>query len=369
MEFIDLKAQQLRIRDGIDRRIASVLEHGRYIMGPEVAELEEELATFAGTRHVISCSSGTDAILMALMALGVGRGDLVFTPSFTFVATAEVVSLLGATPCFVDVDPGTFNIDPASLREAIARAQKDDSGSLRGIIAVDLFGLLADYPAIRQIAEENGLFLLQDAAQSFGARFAEERAGACAPVATTSFFPAKPLGCYGDAGAIFCDDDDVAATIRSIRVHGSGTNKYDNVRIGVNGRCDTLQAAILLEKLSVFEDEIDKRQTVAARYAERLGGKFQVQKIPEGHVPVWAQYSVLSEDRETDRRRLDDRGIPTAIYYPTPLHEQSAFAGLGHRPVPLGASEQIARRIFSLPMHAYLEPEDQDRIIEALLDA
>ena len=368
MEFSDIKAQQLHIREGIDRRITKVLDHGRYIMGPEVNELENNLASFAGTKHAISCSSGTDAILMSLMAIGLRPGDLVFTPSFTFIASAEVISLLGATPCFVDIDPDTFNINPASLREAIFNARKAGNGRLKGIIAVDLFGLLADYPAIRQIADENDLVLLQDAAQSFGAQFGEERAGACAPIATTSFFPSKPLGCYGDAGAIFCNDDDFATVLRSIRVHGSGKNKYENLRIGVNGRCDTIQAAILLEKLRVFQDEINKRQMVAARYAQRLSKKYHVQKVTEGHLPVWAQFSLLSENRDQDRIRLERQGIPTAVYYPIPLHHQKAFANSCYCPVQLTASEHISTRILSLPMHPYLTESVQDHVIDTLLN-
>lgn len=367
MQFIDLKAQQQRIRSGIERRIKRVLEHGRYIMGPEVAELEEKLAAVAGTKHAVSCSSGTDALLMALLAHGVRRGDILFAPSFTFIATAEVLPLLGAVPAFVDIDPETFNIDPGSLREAILQAKKDDNGTLRGIIPVDLFGLLADYDAINAIAEEFGLFVLQDAAQSFGASFEGRRAGSNAQIAATSFFPAKPLGCYGDAGAVLCNDDVVSQKLRSIRVHGRGSHEYESVRIGLNGRCDTIQAAILLEKLEIFEDEIKRRHRVAARYTEKLGEKYSVQRIPARHVSVWAQYSLLSGDRDGDLDRLKEHGIPTAIYYPTPLHLQEAFQNVCYSPVPLTHSERVCRQIFSLPMHPYLSEEDQDRIVEILL--
>jgi len=368
MEFIDLKAQQQRLRARIEERICRVLDHGKYIMGPEVFELEEKLANFTGVKHAVSCSSGTDALLMALLALRVVPGDIVFVPAFTFVATAEVLPLIGATPAFVDIDPETWNLDVESLRDAISCVREEGLGRPRGVIAVDLFGLLADYESIHALAEEQGLFVIQDAAQSFGATAMGQRAGSNAPIATTSFFPAKPLGCYGDAGAVFTSDDEVAETLRSLRVHGGGRDKYDNVRIGLNGRCDTFQAAVLLEKLEIFEEEIDKRQIVAARYTDSLNGARTLQKIPEGNRSVWAQYSVLSDQRTIDRERLREAGVPTAVYYPKPLHHQDAFRDVALCPVSLSCAEETSRKIFSLPMHAYLGEQDQNRIVEVLFD-
>jgi dTDP-4-amino-4,6-dideoxygalactose transaminase len=370
INFIDLKAQQQAIYPQLTERIQAVLAHGQYILGPEVKELETKLAAYAGVKHALSCSSGTDALLMPLMAYGVTRGDAVFTTPFTFVATAEVIQLLGATPVFVDIDPQTFNIDPAALAAAITDLGKNPkTAHLRpkGIIPVDLFGQPADYDRINEIAKQHGLFVLEDAAQSFGATYQGRRACALADVAATSFYPAKPLGGYGDGGAIFTDDDELAAVLKSIRVHGEGTNKYDNVRIGVNGRLDTLQAAIILAKLEIFDREVAARQEVARRYGEALKEVVEVPYVAPECTSVWAQYSVLSDNREDLQAKLKAANIPTVIYYPLPLHLQGAFSHLGHRPGDFPVSEQASRRIFSLPMHPYLRKEDQAEILKVFL--
>lgn len=365
--FIDLKAQYSQIGDEIRTGIDRVLAHGQFIMGPEVKELESELARFVGVEHAISCSSGTDALLMPLMAYGIGPGDAVFTTTFTFVATAEVISLLGATPVFVDIDPRTFNIDPDSLDNAIETTLAQGSLRPRGVITVDLFGLPADIDAIAPIAAEHGLFVLEDAAQSFGATYKGRKVGTLGHVASTSFFPAKPLGCYGDGGAVFTDDSDLAAKMRSIRVHGQGTDKYNNVRIGINGRLDTMQAAILLPKLRIFPQELKARQQVAARYNAGLGNVVETPYVPEGHVSAWAQYSVLTDNRAELQAALKEAGIPTAIYYPKPLHMQDAYAHLEQNEGRLPNSETAAIRILSLPFHPYLDEATQRSIIDAVL--
>jgi dTDP-4-amino-4,6-dideoxygalactose transaminase len=384
MQFIDLAAQQNRIRDQIEQNITAVLDHGKYIMGPEIKELEEKLAEFTGVRHAVSCASGTDALLLALMAYGVGPGDAVFTTPFTFIATGEVIGLLGATPVFVDIDPQTFNIDPSKLEKTVAALKSGDTKAFplpkqtnnrlepKGIIAVDLFGLPADYDAISHIADENGLFVLEDAAQSFGAQKNGQKAGSLAKIGCTSFFPAKPLGCYGDGGMCFTDDDPLAEIIDSLRVHGKGGHKYDNVRIGINGRLDTLQAAILLSKFEIFPEEIDMRQQSAANYSELLSNieGLTAPKVPTGYQSVWAQYSVLAcnqKHREQLQAVLKDAGIPTAVYYPKPLHLQTAFSHIGYGEGDFPVSEDCSRRIFSLPMHPYLRKEDQVRIAEVLV--
>jgi len=369
MDFIDLKAQQA-ILPGLMERIQAVLSHGQYILGPEVRELEDRLAAYVGVKHAISCSSGTDALLMPLLAYGVGPGDAVFTTPFTFIATAEVIQLLRATPVFVDIDPRTFNIDPEALEAAVTGlAENPRTASLKpkGIIPVDLFGQPADYDKINAVARRYGLFVLEDAAQSFGATYKGKRTGSLAEVAATSFFPAKPLGGYGDGGAIFTDNDDLAEIMRSIRVHGQGTNKYDNVRLGINGRLDTLQAAILLAKLAVFDDEVAARQKVAGSYSAALQQVVQVPWVAPECTSVWAQYSVLSGQRQALQQKLAQHGIPTAVYYPLPLHLQGAFAHLGYHPGDFPISERIAQQIFSLPMHPYLRAADQERIIDLLL--
>jgi len=391
MDFIDLKTQQKRIKQHLDANIQKVLAHGNYIMGPEIKELETKLATYVGVKHAVACASGTDALLMALMALNIGPGDAVFTTPFTFIATAEVISLLGATPVFVDIDPKTFNIDPAKLVLAI-KALKSNNTSIyplpltpdssrltpRGVIPVDLFGLPANYDAIDKIAKENNMFVVEDAAQSFGAKYQDKMACAFGNIACTSFFPAKPLGCYGDGGMCFTDDAALAAALDSIRVHGKGSHKYDNARIGINGRLDTLQAAILLAKFAIFPEEVELRNQVAQRYASLLtphashsthDPSLLTPFVPAGYKSVWAQYSLLAKDdahRAALMEKLKVAGIPTAIYYPKPLHLQTAFAPLGYAPGAFPVSEDAASRIFSLPMHPYLQESDQNLIINAL---
>lgn len=387
IDFIDLKGQQNDIRPALETGIHRVLHHGQYIMGPEVKELEAKLGAYVGAKHAISCASGTDALLMALMAYGVGPGDAIFTTPFTFIATAEVISLLGATPVFVDIDPKTFNIDPQQLGKAIIALKSNDPSSHplplnsalstqsstlipKGIIPVDLFGLPADYDAINKIAKEHGLFVIEDAAQSFGAVYKGKRAGALADIACTSFFPAKPLGCYGDGGMCFTDDDELAAALDSIRVHGKGGHKYDNARIGINGRLDTLQAAILMAKFDIFPEEVQLRQEVANRYTALLdGASVRPPHIPPDDLSVWAQYSVLAKDeahRAALLKSLQEAKIPAAIYYPKPLHLQTAFAVLDYAPGAFSVSEDAANRIFSLPMHPYLQKEDQMKIAEIM---
>jgi UDP-2-acetamido-2-deoxy-ribo-hexuluronate aminotransferase len=370
LDFIDLKTQQQRISARLKENLQRVLAHGQYIMGPEVQELETRLATYAGVKHAVSCSSGTDALLMPLMAYGVGLGDAIFTTPFTFIATAEVIALLGATPVFVDIDPQTFNLDPEALAEAVrSLGHKPGTAHLKpkGIIPVDLFGQPADYDRIQAIAQDHGLFVLEDAAQSFGATYKGKRAGALSAVAATSFFPAKPLGGYGDGGAVFTNDDGLAEVLRSIRVHSQGQDKYENVRIGLNGRLDTLQAAVLLAKLEVFDQEVAARQKVARQYGEALKAWVAVPWVAPDCTSVWAQYSVLSEHRELLLKKLQAAQIPWAIYYPVPLHLQRAFAHLGYRQGDFPVSESASRRIFSLPMHPYLREADQERVVQVLL--
>jgi dTDP-4-amino-4,6-dideoxygalactose transaminase len=446
MDFIDLAAQQRLIRKEIDEAIARVLAHGQYINGPEVRELEAELAAYTGVKHAVGCASGTDALLMALMALEIGPGDAVFAPPFTFVATAEVISLLGATPVFVDVDPVTFNLCPEALARAVAAVEKGDpalhvlpgpwfprppaggaaagaeaspiSGAAerrarerreaerrvaerratrrrsgprrttdgpsvetdpspapppklrpRAVIPVDLFGLPADYDAIGAVAAAHGLAVIEDAAQSFGGLYRGRRAGAFGTIACTSFFPAKPLGCYGDGGMCFTDDDALAGVLHSIRVHGQGSDKYDNVRIGINGRLDTLQAAILKAKFTLFPRELELRQEVAARYDALLAGAVGTPAVPADCLSAWAQYSVLARDagqRAAMTAALKAGGVPTAVYYPIPLHRQKAYAALGYREGDFPVSDDCAGRIFSLPMHPYLAAADQARIAALL---
>jgi UDP-2-acetamido-2-deoxy-ribo-hexuluronate aminotransferase len=370
--FIDLKAQQARIRDKIDRAIARVLDHGNYIMGPEIKQLESALAGFAGARFCISCSSGTDALLMVLMAKGIGPGDAVICPAFTFTATPEVIALLGATPVYADVDEDTFNLDPASLSQAHDAAIK---AGLRpkAIIAVDLFGLPADYAAIEAFASANGLWVLADAAQSFGSSHTGRKVGTFGTATATSFFPAKPLGCYGDGGAILTDDAELAAKLDSIRTHGKGTDKYDNVRVGINGRLDTMQAAILIEKLAIFPEEIELRQHAAERYQDLLGNVKGVSlpHVPEGSRSVWAQYTlrVPAEVRGPVMKALGEIGVPTAIYYPKPLHHQTAYRNFPYPKEGLARSERLSTQVLSLPMHPYLSAETQARVAAGLRTA
>jgi UDP-2-acetamido-2-deoxy-ribo-hexuluronate aminotransferase len=371
MQFVDLAAQQKRILPAIEKRIARVLAHGKYIMGPEVSELEAQLADYTGVGHAVSCASGTDALLMVLMALDIGPGDAVFTTPFTFVATAEVICLLGATPVFVDVCPDTWNLDPAALDTAIRKMGGDGhtpGSSLvpRCVIPVDIFGLPADYDAIHAVAARHHLFVLEDAAQSFGATCRGRHAGSLGHAAATSFFPAKPLGCYGDGGAVFTDDDGLADTLRSIRVHGKGTHKYDNVRIGINGRLDTIQAAVLLEKLRIFDSELAARNSAADLYHQLLEDNVVCQAVPEGVVSAWAQFSIRHPDRDRIMEQLKAEAIPSAVYYPSPLHCQTAFAHLGYASTDFPIAVNLSRNIFSLPMHPYLKETDIRQICRVI---
>ena len=335
-------------------------------MGPEVQELEEARENYVGTKHYVSCTSGTDALLMALMAYDISPGDAIFTTPFTFISTAEVISLVGATPVFVDIDPETFNIDPEKLKEAIAETQKESKLKVRGVIPVDLFGQPADYNEIETVAKEFDLFVLEDAAQSFGATYNGKKACGFGDIAATSFFPTKPLGCYGDGGAVFTDNEKLAKKLRSIRVHGKGDHKYDNVRIGINGRLDTLQAAILLEKLAIFGKEIELRNEVAQRYSAGLRGRVKIPIVKPDRTSVWAQYSLLSDRRDELLAQLRAKGVPTAIYYPKPLHLQTAYASLDYKQGDFPVAEQISGKIFSVPMHPYLSSDDQQHVISAM---
>jgi UDP-2-acetamido-2-deoxy-ribo-hexuluronate aminotransferase len=371
MQFIDLQRQYQRIESSLQKKINAVLRHGQFILGPEIGELEGVLCEYTGAAHCISCASGTDALLLPLMAYGVGPGDAIFVPPFTFIATAEVIALLGATPIFVDIDPATYTIDPQKLRESMLniKSGKMPTGKIsaglkpRGIIPVDIFGLPADYDALNKIAGDNDLFIIEDAAQSFGGMYrGKKTCSSLADVAATSFFPAKPLGCFGDGGAIFTNDKETAKILESLRVHGQGSDKYNNVRIGINGRMDTLQAAVLLSKMEIFDEEIALRQRIASRYSELLRGRAVTPSVPEGYTSAWAQYSVQSDNRAEIMERLKKEGIPTAIYYPKPLHLQEAFSYLGYKTGQMPVSEAVARRIFSLPMHPYLREEEQIEI-------
>ena len=362
--FIDLAAQRRRLGDRIDAAVARVLDHAQFIMGPEVSILEGDLGRFCGAGHVISCANGTDALGLILMAKGVGAGDAVLCPSFTFAATAEAVAWFGATPLFVDVLPDTFDIDPRSLENGIATARQHGLKPV-GLISVDLFGQPADYDAIEPICARHGLWLLDDAAQGFGAAYKGRMLGTIGAATATSFFPAKPLGCYGDGGAIFTDDAELAAVVRSLRMHGEGVDKYDNVRIGINGRLDTIQAAVLIEKLKIFPEEIERREAIAARYGEMLADVATPPCVRGGCTSVWAQYTikVAPGKRAALAAGLKAEGIPTAIYYPKPVHQQTAYK---HYPLAgngLPVSDALAQEVISLPMHPYLEPELQDRIV------
>lgn len=369
MQFIDLGAQRERIQDGLDKRLAKVLAEGRYILGPEVSEFEEEIADYLGVKHAVACANGTDALLLPLMALGIGPGDAVFVPSFTFAATAEVVALAGASPVFIDIDSDTYNIDIESLEAAIAAIKEEGKLTPKAIIPVDLFGLPADYRALITIAEREELRIIEDAAQATGASQGNTMCGAFGDVAGTSFYPAKPLGCYGDGGAMFTDDAELAEILRSIAFHGKGASQYDNVRIGMNSRLDTIQAAILLEKLAILPEEMDLRQEVAARYSEALGDVVKVPAIPAGNRSAWAQYAIETPKRDTVRAYLKDEGIPSVVYYEKPLHLQEAYETFPRAPKGLPISEDLPNRILCLPMHPYLTKADQDRVIATVRKA
>ena len=365
--FIDVAAQRRRLGRAIDDAIARVLAHCQFIQGPEVRALEAALAAFCGARHAIACSSGTDALRLVLMAWGIKPGDAVIVPAFTFCATAEVVALAGATPVMADVDAETFNLDPASCERAVATAKRLGL-TPRAMIPVDLFGLPADHDAMAAIAAAHGLRVLDDAAQAFGATYKGRKLGALATASATSFFPAKPLGCYGDGGAVFTDDDELAARVKSLRVHGEGADKYDAARIGITGRLDTIQAAILLEKLKIFPEEIVARNAVAQRYASGLTGVATVPRVGNESTSVWAQYTIRLAPGRRDAlaAALKAQGIPTAIYYAKPLHRQAAYRGFPVADGGAPVSERLAGEVISLPMHAYLDQPVQDRIIAAV---
>ena len=370
MQFIDIAAQQKRLKPAIDAALEAVLAHGQYVLGPEVGMFEEELAEFAGARHAVGCANGTDAILLPLMAWGVGPGDAVFCPSFTYCATAEVVALAGATPVFVDIERDTYNMDADSLAQAVADVRQRGELVPRAVIAVDLFGQSADYPAIAEVTRAHGLKLISDCAQGFGTTLNGRGPLHWADVQTTSFFPAKPLGAYGDGGAVLTNDAEMDRVLRSLRMHGAGETKYDNVRVGLNSRLDTMQAAVLRPKLAVFADEIEKRNAVAERYNKALEGIVErVPHVPDGVVSTWAQYTVEVAEPDALQKTLGERGVPSARYYPVPIHRQTAYQSylIGGNGLP--STEAAMERVISLPMHAYLEPGDQERVVEAVRES
>lgn len=371
MQFIDLKSQYLALQNDIDAGIRAVLDQQAFIQGPQVKELETALAEFCGAKHAITCANGTDALQLALMALEIGPGDAVFVPSFTYTATAEVILLLGATPVFVDSDMQSFNIDFASAEAAIGRVTAEGRLRPAALMTVDLFGQPVDYTRARELADRHGLAFISDAAQGFGADYAGRRVGSnLAYVTTTSFFPAKPLGCYGDGGAVFVERDDLAETIRSICLHGKGAAKYDVVRLGVNSRLDTLQAAILLPKLAVFADELEKRHAVAQHYTRRLSNHFATPSMPEGEGRfAWAQYTITCDSRDGVQAALKAAGIPTNVYYPRPMHLQPAYMRYGEGEGSLPQAERLSEVVLSLPMHPYLQPDEIDRVCDALIAA
>jgi dTDP-4-amino-4,6-dideoxygalactose transaminase len=368
--FIDLQAQRRRLGRAIDDAIGRVLTHGQFILGPEVAAFEAELAAYCGARNAVSCASGTDALVLTLMARGIGPGDAVICPTFTFCATAEAAVLVGATPVLADVEAATFNLDANSFRRAIATA-KAQGLKPKMVIPVDLFGLPADHDTVAAVAKTEGLYILDDAAQAFGATYKGCRLGALADATATSFFPAKPLGCYGDGGAVLTDDGELADLLRSLRMHGHGSDKYDNIRIGKASRLDSIQAAVLSEKLKIFDDEIAARDKVARRYAEGLKDVAIVPHVPSGSTSVWAQYTirVANNRRDALAAALKSQGIPTAIYYPKPLHRQQAYKDFPIADGGLAVSDRLAGEVISLPMHPYLDDATQDRIIAAVRGA
>lgn len=368
MQFIDLGAQRARIEDKINSAIAHVVASGKYILGPKVTEFEERLADYLGVKHVIACANGTDALKMPLMAKNIGPGDAVFCPSFTFSATAEVAALVGAEPVFVDVLPDTFNIDVEKLCEAIEMIKKEGRLKPKAIIAVDLFGLPADYAKIASVAAKENLFVIEDAAQSMGGRSGNIMCGAFGDVAATSFYPAKPLGCYGDGGAMMTNDDDLAELLRSILFHGKGKTQYDNVRIGMNSRLDTIQAAILLEKFVIFEEEMEKRVAIAQYYSDHLRDVVIVPEVGKNVRCAYAQYTLKVKKRDELKEHLQKHSIPTVIYYKTPLHQQPAYKHFPYVKGSLVVSESLGNQVLSLPMHPYLTQSDQDLIIQSIRD-
>ena len=372
MQFRDLKTQYLALKDEMDKAILDVVASSTYVMGPKIKEMETAFADYVGARHCIACNSGTDALLLALKAWDVKPGDAVFVPSFTFFASAEVIAMQGATPVFVDVDKDTFNIDVADLERKIEQTLKAGKLKPRVIIAVDLFGLPADFKAIRQVADRHRLYVLEDGAQGFGGRIGEKKACTFGDISTTSFFPAKPVGCYGDGGAVFTDNDEWAQLMDSYHIHGKGSDRYDNVRIGMNSRMDSIQAAILIVKLKAFmEYELVDINKVAARYTEKLKDVVKTPVVPEGYYSSWAQYTIQVESKEIRnglQEALKANDIPTAIYYPIPMHRQTAFNYLDINDNLCPVSNRLAETVISLPVHPYLAETDQDRICSAIKD-
>lgn len=370
MEFRDLKAQYQKLKPKIDAAVAGVLESSRYIMGTPVAELEQQLADYAGVKYCISCGNGTDALQLALMAWDIGPGDLVFVSDFSFFASAEVIALVGATPVFVDVDADTFNMDAAALERAVKQAKREGKGKPKAVISVDLFGQPADYAAIRPLCEKYGLKLLEDAAQGFGGRIGSQKAGSFGDIAATSFFPSKPLGCYGDGGAVFTDHGECVEIVKSLRVHGkSPSDKYDNIRIGINSRLDSLQAAILQVKLQAFRDyELEQVNSVADTYSALLKDTVKIPKIKSGFYSSWAQYTIMLESqiqRDSLQRYLKEQEIPAMIFYPKPLHKQKAFENLPQARCPV--TEELCGRVLSLPMHPYLREDTVEQIAKIII--
>lgn len=371
IEFVDLKAQYAAYKQEIDEAVQTVMDHGRFIMGPEVGRLEKALSDFCGARHSIGCSSGTDALLMMMMADGVGPGDAIFVPSFTFTATAEVPLLLRATPVFVDADADDFNMDLDDLERRIAAVKAEGRLTPRGILGLDLFGLPADYAKMQAIADAHGMHLWSDAAQSFGASVGAKKVGTLTRMTATSFFPAKPLGCAGDGGAVFTDDDDLADVMRSIRAHGKGGSKYDIARVGLNARLDTLQAAILLAKLPHFQDELDRRETVSQAYDQLLANAVKTPTRRQGRSSAWAQYTIQVDPARRDAiaGALKEKGIPSAVYYPLPMHLQTAYRDLGGGEGSLPVCEKLSGTVLSLPMHPFLTEGEIERVADAVKSA
>lgn len=366
--FVGLRAQLERLRPEIEAAFARVLDHGQFIQGPEVFELERELQAFCGARHAVALSSGTDALLLALLAHGIGPGDAVLVPAFTFTATAEVVLLVGAEPVFVDVDGRTFDLDLDDLELRLQAVRRAGRLRPRAVLAVDLFGLPADYRRLAPLCAREELLLIDDAAQSFGGSLHGAAVGTLAPVTTTSFFPAKPLGGYGDGGALLCDDGDFAAVVRSMREHGQGAQRYEVLRVGINGRLDSLQAAVLLVKLRVFAEEQARREALARRYDERLRDLVAVPQRREGAVSAWAQYTILVAERDRVRAGLEQRGVPTAVYYPKPMHLQPAYLAYGEGAGSMPVSERLCGEVLSLPMNPYLSTAQAERVCDAVAE-
>ncbi len=366
MQFIDLHMQYKHLKPAIDNRIKTVLDHGKYIMGPEVQELEAKLADYVGVKHVISCANCTDALTLCMMTLGIKAGDAVFCPTFTYFATAEAISATGATPVFVDSDLRTFNICPLDLEKQILNIKEIGEIKPKAIIAVDLFGLPANYPELKRISAQNNLKIIEDAAQGFGGEINGKRAGSFGDMAATSFFPAKPLGCYGDGGAIFTDNDDYAELLRSYSVHGKGSDKYDNIRIGMNSRLDTIQAAILLEKIEAFPTELIKRNQIAEQYTTLLKNNFVTPSIPDGYLSSWAEYTIVDSNRSSLMTKLKAEKIPSMIFYKTCMHQQTAFKHLNYKKGDFPIAEGLAKQVFSLPMHPYLSSTELDKVIDII---